>query len=304
MVEDRTQPRDRRVAGAARSREHRRHMVRVCGAGVIDLVTAIAILRQVSCVAAFVAGIARDGGVFSCEWKSGVVVVEGCRNPCRRGVANITGRGKSTGDMVRIRCAVEVCLVTRNAGGRQRRIHPALVTRNATQLRMRTSQRELCFAMVEICGDPSAGAVAYRAIRGKARFRMVGIGRGVEILHVARRAIRRRAGVLAANVAAQARHAGMHAAQGILRETCVIEVRISPGCRGVTDRAVRGPAIDHVIRIHDRLELLQVTAGTVRGQSGEVVTHMAAGALNTGVRACKGKFGFAVIESGARPVNG
>ena len=132
---------------------------------------------------------------------------------------------------------------------------------------------------------------------------MIRIGSGVEVFDMAGSTIRGGPRILSAHVTAQARHRCMHAAQRILGECRVIKVRICPSNGGVADGAICRPSVRHVIRVGDRLVLLEMATGTVGRQRGEVVAHMAARTRDAGMRAGERELRLAVVERGTQPVH-
>ena len=89
VIEGRSQPTGRRVAGCARSGEASRQMIRVRGRGVVGLVAAVAIGRQSRVIAVHMTIGACYAGMSARQRKTCVVVIEGCRNPRRGVVADV-----------------------------------------------------------------------------------------------------------------------------------------------------------------------------------------------------------------------
>lgn len=143
--------------------------------------------------------------------------------------------------------------------------------------------------------------MAQRAIRGEPGSFVIWIGCGVVILQMARSAIGGRARVLSAHVTAQTRDCRMHPRERILRVGGVIEVGVGPVRGGMADRAIGRPAEGHVIRICDRLVLLQMAAHAISGKRRVVVADMAGSAKYRGMGTSERELGFAVIKARAKP---
>lgn len=144
MVERRIGPRCRVVTRRAGRRESRRLMVRIGGAVVVSLMTAVAVGGQRRVVVVHVAVGAGHRGVRPGQGEWRVVVIESRIGPRGRAVAHIARRRESHLDMVRVVCVVVVRLMATDARRVSARqlivaIHVAL---RALQRGVRPGQRE------------------------------------------------------------------------------------------------------------------------------------------------------------------
>lgn len=113
-------------------------------------------------------------------------VIEGCIRPVDSAVADRAVLREACRHVRRIAGAVEFTAVAAVARRRQRCVvvvHVALAARSS---RMRASEREACFRMVERCRAPAARGVALRAVLRESARNVTGIARRREILLVAR----------------------------------------------------------------------------------------------------------------------
>ncbi|MCP5015104.1 MAG: hypothetical protein GY938_07440, partial [Ketobacter sp.] len=156
---------------------------------VVALVAREAVLRSAG-VAAGVARLAVGAQVSALERECGRVVVKACGLPATHLVAVLAGGREAV--VVRVRCAVVVALVAREAILRRAGI-AIRVAGLAVGTQVSALEREGSRVVVEARGRPSAGLVAILAGRREAVVRRV--GRRVEVRFVTREAILRRAGV-------------------------------------------------------------------------------------------------------------
>ncbi len=159
VIERCPRPRGGVVTGRARGREACRGMVRICRIVVVCRVAGVAIRRRVRKVIVDVTRRACERRVRSRQSESGRAVVERRSCPRSRGMASFTGGREPCRGMVRICGAVEVVLVTRNAGCRQVRELSVSVTRRTLQGRVCASQCESCRAVVERRSAPGCRGV-------------------------------------------------------------------------------------------------------------------------------------------------
>lgn len=127
VLKHRPQPGDGGVAGAARCGKHGRGVIRIRGAGVIRLMTAVTVCGEAAAVVPLVTRVAGDVQMLPGQREPGFTVIEACRDPRRRGVANIAGVRESGLHMVRVRCAIEIVEMTRNTRCRHRLVLAVLV---------------------------------------------------------------------------------------------------------------------------------------------------------------------------------
>lgn len=128
-------------------------------------------------------------------------VVESRTQPGRRVVTRTACSRERSCDVVRIRYALIVGLVTRVTIGRRAGVLTIHVTTGTSDLDMRSRERECRGRMIERRRLPCGGVVAHRAIRREARCDMVRTLRTVVIVLVARHAGSAQSSVFAAGVA-------------------------------------------------------------------------------------------------------
>ncbi len=172
----------------------------------------------------------------------------------------------------RIGGLVEVVQVTSDAVARSPLELTIDVTLRAGERGMRAGQRESREGrVIEYSTRPGVGVVALRTGLRKPALRVVRVGCGVEVLQVARDAIRWRAGKSSAEVARRAVQPRVCAGQGKAGELGVVELRALPRVHAAVALAAgRGKANRLVIgRLRPQVRP-HVTAGTVGGQSLEL----------------------------------
>lgn len=113
-------------------------------------------------------------------------VVEDRSGPSRRVMTSETSGRESRRDVVRVRHAGEVRLVTGIAIRRRSCVASANVTTGALYINVRSGQRERRFRVIEVCWNPSARRVTYFASLRKTCSDVIRISRLVEIRQVAR----------------------------------------------------------------------------------------------------------------------
>jgi hypothetical protein len=124
-------------------------------------------------------------------------------------VAYLAIRWESAGDVVWIRCLLEVRLVAGDAGDAETDERPAGMATAACERYMRARQRECCLGVIEYCAQPIRRAVADRAVGGEASGNVIGVRGALEGRKVASRTLRWRAGKTSACVALSASNSGM-----------------------------------------------------------------------------------------------
>lgn len=138
-------------------------------------------------------------------------------------MAYLAIRWESAGDVVRVRCLLEVRLVAGDAGGAETDEHPGGMATAACERYMRSRQRECRLGVIEYGAQPIRRAVADRAVGGEAGGNVVRVRGALKVFVVAPRASRRRAGEGAVHVALRASEADVRSGQGKLRLRVVVE---------------------------------------------------------------------------------
>lgn len=108
---------------------------------------------------------------------------------------------------------------------------------------------------------------------------VIGIRRPLEILHVARNAVRRSAGKLAVHVALGAGDGDVGPGQREFGERVVVEGRGLPGAGCVAALASLREACLHVVWIRRLLKIGEMAAHAGRGRSGKLPAYVAGGAI-------------------------
>ena len=156
---------------------------------------------------------------------------------------------------------------------------------------MRPYQRKARGAVIKGRVVPSGRGVALLASRRESRLHVIGVGRAVEIFHVARSAICRCSHKLAVDVALGTSYVDVSPGQGELCECVVIEVRHIPRARVVTSLAGRWEARLRVWRIARLIKVRQVAANAGCRCPGEFSTHVTRRTIQRSVRSRQGKTG-------------
>jgi hypothetical protein len=151
VVEGGAQPARGAMAGRAGSGEAGRNVVRIRGALIIDFVTRVAIGGNRRVVVVHVAVGTRHAGVSAGQRKWRVVVIERCRYPSRRVVADVALLGNPSLHVVGIGCALVILEMTRNAGGAGEPIVSIHVALCALNCGMKASQRPTGPGMIKRC---------------------------------------------------------------------------------------------------------------------------------------------------------
>ncbi len=204
--------------------------------------------------------------------------------------------------VIRIGRALEVFQVARHTRCIGQVVVAVDVALRTRQRRMRAGQRESSRAVVEIRVSPRCGAVASLAGCRHFRLHMVGVGRALVILHVARIAIGWRTGKLAVHVTLSASCGQMRSGQWKLRKRVVIESRRLPRGGVVATLTSLREARLHVIRVARFLEVRQVTSHASGRRAGELSANVAGCAVQRGMRSDKREAGhLQVIEFRSEP---
>ena len=242
-----------------------------------------------------------NGSVRASQREYSLTVIEIRRRPRGRRVARLASRRETTLDMVRTGRLVEVVDMTRRAVGWCTGVFSAYVAGSAGYRDVRTGKRECCFAVVEACGRPCCRRMAGLARCWKTALDMVGAGRPVEVVDVARGAVRRGSCILSAHVAGSTRHRNMRTGQREPGQRVVIEFRIRPCHRAVTRLASGREPCLCVGRIVGSVVVLGVTTVAIGRRPLVLSADMACGALQRSVRTGEGKTIFRMIDLGAEP---
>ena len=129
-------------------------------------------------------------------------------------MARGAGRRKSCLNVIRVIGAVVVLEVTRGATGRRIGEIAPDVAQSAGHADVRPSQGERSFVVVESRGRPCGSRMACGAGRRKSCLDVLGVGGAIEILHMARGAIRRSAIKFSAYVAQRAIQTSVRPCEG------------------------------------------------------------------------------------------
>lgn len=172
VVKRGARPTRSRVARRASSGETCRGVIRIRSAGIISLVTRIAVRRRPGENTSHVAQVASNCCVCAGQRKGRVVVIEGGVEPRRRGVANRAIGGVAQRHVIRYGAAERrgVVVVLRVAPITIRRQRSGIVVRmtgGAGNRCMRTRQRKGRVVVVKGGIQPTARRVAQCAILGK-----------------------------------------------------------------------------------------------------------------------------------------
>ena len=160
-------------------------MVRIGGPVVVFFVTGITVGGDVDVVIVYVALIAGYGLVCAREWKNRLIVIEGCGNPCGGVVADFALLRESDLRMIRVVGVV----VVRQVAGDARRVCQLVISVDMAlrtlQWSVRSRERPSGLAVIELRPRPGRCAVTSVASGGESRLRVIWIGGGVVVLHVA-----------------------------------------------------------------------------------------------------------------------
>ncbi len=207
--------------------------------------------------------------------------------------------------MVRLRAALEILQVathtSRVRGGQG--IVPVHVALRALHGGVRSRQGEAGAVVIEGRIIPRSRGVALLAVCRESGLHVVRIGCAVEVLHMARTAIRGRAHELVVDMALRAGDVEVSARQRELRKHVVIERRRIPAARIVASLTGRREAGLRVRRIICLVEIRHMAAYAASRRTYELPTRVAGCAIQRGVRSSEGESGeLQVIELCAHPV--
>lgn len=132
--------------------------------------------------------IALQIGVATGQGESHRVVIEARRLPGRRVVALLAGLRNPQCHVVRIAGSLKICQVASDAGRRRSLVFPTDVAGGAVQGRVHAGQREIRWrpGMVEFRSQPGVDRVALFALDGKTSGHVIGRGRLLKSILMAR----------------------------------------------------------------------------------------------------------------------
>jgi len=245
------------MAGIAGGREGSGNVVGIGGPVKVFLVAAVTGGRHGFVVVVDMAQGAGHGGVRANqrEYRG---VIEGRGGPDRGVMAESAIGRESRCNVVGIGGPGEVFVVASVAGGRQRSVVVIDMALRAGDLDVRAGEGKRCLVVVETRPGPVGGAVASGAGSRKAS-RRVGWSVCLGVIRlVAAVAVLGERGEVVVGVAGRAGDGGMRAGQG--EYGSVIEVRSSPGNRGMAERAVIRESRCYVVGIGGFVEVGHVAA--------------------------------------------
>ncbi len=207
--------------------------------------------------------------------------------------------------MIRLRRSLKVLQVAAHASRIRARqaVVAVCVALCALHRGMRPRQRETRTAVIKSRVVPRGRGVALLASRRESRLHVIGRGRAVEVLHMARSAIRRCPHKLTVDVALGAGYANVPPGEREFRERVVIEVGHIPRARVMASLAGGGEARLRMRRIACLIEVRQVATHAGGRRSREFPTHVTRRAIQRGVRTGQRKAGeLQMVELRAHPV--
>src|SRR5712692_1605215 len=291
------------VAGSAGGGETQQGVFGIGGGVEIFDMTGGAIGGGVVEVSPDVAGVAQDGDMGAGEGKDRFVVIEGDGGPSCRRVAARAGGGNAGLDMVGVGGGVEILEVAGGAVGGGSLVVVVQVAAGAEHGEVEAGQGEQGLVVIKRGGLPGGGGVAQVTRLWEARGDMVGIGRGVEVLQVARDTGSRQPGIDVVHMAGGAGRADVGPGQRKGRFG-MIEGGPGPGGRGVAQGAVGGEFGGGVIRVGRSREIALVATVAIGGYRSEVASDVAEVAGHGDVEAGQGELRLAVVERGRLPSGG
>ena len=244
-------------------------------------------------------------GMRSRQREAGGRVVKGRARPGGGVVTLLAGLGEARLYVVRLRGALEILEVathtSRVRGGQG--IVPVHVALRALHGGVRSRQGEACAVVIEGRIIPRSRGMTLLAVCRESRLHVVRIGCAVEVLHMARAAIRGRAHELVVDMALCAGDVDVSARQRELRKHVVIERRRIPAARIVASLTGRREAGLGVRRIICLVEIRQMAANAGSRRTYELPTRVAGRAVQRGVRSSEGESSeLQVVELCAHPV--
>src|SRR5712692_4989109 len=291
------------VAGSAGGGETQQGVFGIGGGVEIFDMTGGAIGGGVVEVSPDVAGVAQDGDMGAGEGKDRFVVIEGDGGPSCRRVAARAGGGNAGLDMVGVGGGVEILEVAGGAVGGGSLVVVVQVAAGAEHGEVEAGQGEQGLVVIKRGGLPGGGGVAQVTRLWEARGDMVGIGRGVEVLQVARDTGSRQPGIDVVHMAGGAGRTDVGPGQRKGRFG-MIEGGPGPGGRGVAQGAVGGESGGGVIRVGRSREIALVATVAIGGYRSEVASDVAEVAGHGAVEAGQGELRLAVVERGRLPSGG
>lgn len=305
VIEGRTQPGCRVVAGLAGCRELRGHVIRIGGAQIILMMAPIAVRRQGGVVVVHMTAGARHRRMESRERKAGVIVVERSRNPCARVVAHVALLGESNLHVVGVVRILEILQMAADAGSVRQLVIVVHVALAALKRRVHAGKRETGGGVIECRAQPVGGRMAAGAILREPLRRVRRVVGPVVIRLVTVPACSACQAVVVVHVALRALEAGVRPRQ---REPGrrMVERRARPvgDCGSVTQRAVLRKACRGVRRICGPIVVRLVAVPARRARQAVVSVHVAGDALLSGMRSDQGESGGCVIECRPAPIGG
>ena len=279
----RRRPPRRRMACCASCWPTRCRVIGVRGAGVVRLVTGVAVRRCTGKDIIDMALVAGDIDMGPGERERRVVVIE-CR-PCPRcrGMACRAGCRKAGRGMSGIGGAVVIRLVAADTGSRQGRIVAVRVALRALQTGVGTGEWERRVVVIERGWAPTRSRMADRTIRRETRCHVVRIRSARKVRLVARIAGRRGCREVVIGVALGALQRGMRPGQGIVGIQRVIKTCDAPVRRAMACVTSGWEADRNVIRVGGARKVRLMASVAVGRQRSVVVVRMALRALQVGV---------------------
>ena len=232
-------------------------------------------------------------------------VIKRCASPGRCAVALLAGLREARLHVIWSGCLLEIRQMAADAS-RVRVRQVVIVVRmalTALQAGMRAGQREARRGVIEGGVIPGRRVMALLASRWETRLHVIGTGRILEVLHVARCAVGCRSHKLAVGVALGASHVGVRTGQRELRKSIVVKRCRIPRAGVVTSLASRREASLRVRRIISLVEVRHVAAAAGCRRPRELSTRVAGIAIQSRVRAHQRKArNRKVVKLRAHPV--
>ena len=218
-------------------------------------------------------------------------------------MAVFAGLRESRLHVVGIGRVLEILQVARNASRNGKVVVPVDVALGARRGHVRAGQREPGFGMIETRVRPRRSVVADSTGRGNTGLHMVGIGRALIVLHMARGAIGGSSCELAVDVAQGAGHGHVSARQREFAESIVIKRRGLPRGSAVAGLAGLREAGLGVGRVIGRLEGGKMAAHASGGRPREFSSQVAGRAGQRDVCSSQRESRkLQVVKRGAEPV--
>lgn len=186
-------PHARCMTGEAIVIELTLHMIWRCDIREIILMTIVARDRRVRVLSVPVTLLAAFRCMSAREREARFIMIDGCRLPAFGRVTFRTIVIEISGDVIGIRDARKIVLVTSVAVGRRARVLPARMTIGAECSRVFIRERKPRLIMIECRGLPAVHRMALQAVMIEGTRNVIGIFRGRKTLLVAGKAIRRSA---------------------------------------------------------------------------------------------------------------